>query len=176
MIVYLLRHASAGQHTLNSKEDEKRPLDKEGEKQSRDVGRAFAALKIEVDVVVSSPLTRALQTARIAAKEFGLDDKIVTDDSMRPEASYDQFQDLLSRYRKNKAILVVGHNPSITEFVQRQLTGNESRDWFEFKKGAVVKLEVEGQKATLNWVITPKLVRVLQTASTSNSRPKTLRK
>jgi len=176
MIVYFLRHASAGQPVVNSREDEKRPIDKEGEKQSHDVGHLLAAMKVEVDVIISSPLTRALQTAEIVAGDSSHQNKIVTDDAMRPGATYDQFQDLLTRYRKNEAIMVVGHNPSITGFVQRLLTGNESRDWFEFKKGAIVKVEVEGRQASLQWVMTPKMARALQTASATKSRPNTSRK
>jgi phosphohistidine phosphatase len=176
MIVYFLRHASAGQHGLDPKKDEKRPLDKTGEKQSRDVGSALAALEVEVDVILSSPLTRALRTAKLAAAEFGHKDKIVTDDAMRPDAGYDQFQDLLTRYGKNKAILLVGHNPSITEFVLRLLSGSEAREWLDFKKGAVIKLEVDGGKASLKWMLTPKLAKLFQSTSASSSRPKTLRK
>lgn len=176
MIVYLFRHASAGQHKLSSKEDEARPLDETGKKQSRDVGRALAALEVEVDVVISSPLTRALETAELATAEFGHNDKIVTDDAMRPESSYAEFQDLLSRYGKNEAIMLFGHNPSITEFAVHLLTGSRSRECIEFKKGAVVKLEVERGNGKLHWMLTPKLARVLQTGSAKSSRPKTLRK
>ncbi len=176
MIVYFLRHASAGQHGINPKQDEKRPIDKIGERQSRDVGRALAALDVEVDAVVSSPLTRAVQTAELAAKEFGHQGKIVINEAMRPEANYDQFHDLLTQYSKDRAILVVGHNPSITEFLMHLLTGNEHSNCIEFRKGAVAKVEVEESKGVLNWMLTPKMARALQTASAKSSRPKTSRK
>ncbi len=176
MIVYLFRHASAGDPIANPAKDEKRPLDEDGENQSHDVGRVLAALKIEVDVIISSPLTRALQSAELAAKEFRHKDKIVTDDAMRPEAGYDQFQDLLTRYGKNKAIMVVGHNPSISVFANHLLSGSNRRDCAEFKKGALMKVEVKSGRGKLNWMLTPKLARVLQTASPKSSRPKTAKK
>lgn len=176
MIVYFFRHASAGQPDSSPKKDEVRPLDEAGKKQARDIGRVLAAMKVEVDVIISSPLTRALQTAELAAAAFKHKDKIVTDDAMRPEAGYDQFQDLLTRYRKNEALMVVGHNPSITEFLLRLLCGSRARQWVEFKKGTVVKVEVGGKKAILKWMLTPKLAKELQPASAKSSRPKTVRK
>lgn len=101
MIVYFLRHASAGQHKLSPKQDEKRPIDTIGERQSREMGKALAGLGVTVDAVVSSPLTRAIQTAELAATEFGHPDKIVINEAMRPEASYDEFQDLLTQYARS---------------------------------------------------------------------------
>ncbi len=176
MIVYFLRHASAGHAGFNPKQDEKRPIDKIGERQSRDMGRALAMLNVELDVVISSPLTRARQTAELAAKELGHKDKIVIDEAMRPEANYDQFHDLLAKHSKSQAIMVVGHNPSITEFLVNLLTGHDHSNWIDYKKGAVAKVEVEESRAVLQWMLTPKMARALQTVSAKSSRPKTSRK
>lgn len=176
MDIYLLRHASAGQYSPGTNDD-KRPIDKAGEQQSHDVGRALAALEPKLDLIISSPLTRALQTATIVAEELGHTDKIVTDAALRPEATYKQFEDLLSRYAKKKAIMVVGHNPSMTEFLVQMLSGNNAAPFIDFKKGALAKVEKDGsQPAVLKWCLTPKLVRAIQNASASNSRPKTASK
>ena len=65
MILYFLRHASAGEHLATPKKDEKRALDQEGIEQCGYVGRALAALDVQVDAIVSSPLKRAAQTASL---------------------------------------------------------------------------------------------------------------
>lgn len=175
MDIYFLRHASAGQYDPAGNDD-KRPIDKTGEQQSHDVGRALAALDLKLDVIISSPLTRAMQTAEIAAAELGHKGKIVIDGALRPEASYEQFEELLARHGKKKAIMVVGHNPSMTDFLTRVLTG-ESAEFIDFKKGAVAKVEREGREsAVLKWCMTPKVVRAIQQASASSSRPKTVSK
>ncbi len=122
MDIYFLRHASAN-HYDPAGDDDKRPIDKTGEQQSHDVGRALAALGLKLDVMISSPLTRALQTAEIAASELGHKDKIVIDAALRPEASYEEFEALLARYGKKKAIMVVGHNPSMTDFLNPDAVG-----------------------------------------------------
>lgn len=176
MNIYFLRHASAGQHSLTGN-DEKRPIDKAGEQQSHDVGQALTALGLKLDDIISSPLTRAMQTAQIAAGELGHKNKIVIDDALRPEASYEEFEDLLARHGKNKAIMLVGHNPSMTEFLNRILAGSDSANFIDFKKGAVAKVERDAREgAVLKWCMTPKVVRAIQQASASNSRPKTVSK
>jgi phosphohistidine phosphatase len=176
MIVYFLRHASAGLHKVLPKEDEKRPIDKIGEQQCHDVGRALVALGVKVESIISSPLTRAVQTAELAVKELGYKDRIEISEAMRPEASYDQFHDLLTQHAKSEAIMVVGHNPSITEFLLRLVIGSDHSECIDFKKGAVAKVSVEDGNGVLNWLFTPKMASKLQAGSARSSRPKTSRK
>ncbi len=176
MEIYFLRHASAGEAKLNPAKDEQRPLDKLGIEQCHIVGRALAALKVELDAIISSPLVRAQQTASIVAEKMGQKDKIVSDDALRPEASYEQFEQLLARYDRKEAIMVVGHNPSLTEFLNRLLTGADS-EAIELKKAVIAKVEKDGSKpAFLKWCMPPKVVRALQQGSAKSSRPKTVSK
>jgi len=177
MEIYFLRHANAGEPKLDHASDEERPLDKLGIEQSHNVGRALASLDLKLDVIISSPLTRAMQTVEIAAEEIGHKAKIVTDAALRPEASYEQFQELLRRHGRKDAIMVVGHNPSMTEFVNQLLFPDASLDAVEMKKGAVVKIEKIGSRpAVLKWSMTPKVIRAIQQGSASNSRAKTVSK
>jgi phosphohistidine phosphatase len=176
MIVYFLRHASANQHQILPKQDDLRPIDKLGKQQCHVVGRALVALGVKVDAVISSPLTRAVQTAELAVTELGYKDRIVISDALRPEANSDQFHDLLTHYSRSKAIIVVGHNPSITEFLLHLMTGNQPHDCVDFKKGAVAKVELHGEKGVLHWLLTPKMASRLQATSAESSRPKTSRK
>src|ERR1022692_5018857 len=79
MDIYFLRHANAGEPKVNPARDEKRPLDKLGIEQSHDVGRALAALGVSPEVIISSPLRRAAQTAAVVANELGYEDKVTGD-------------------------------------------------------------------------------------------------
>ncbi|HUI83095.1 MAG TPA: phosphohistidine phosphatase SixA [Candidatus Binatia bacterium] len=177
MDIYFLRHANAGEPKLNPARDEKRPLDKLGIEQSHDVGRALAALDVTVDAILSSPLRRATQTAAVVANEIGHEEKVLTDDALRPNAGYEQFQDLLRRYSRKDAILVVGHNPSMTEFLNRLLVNGSASAAVELKKGAVARVEKSGRKpAVLKWCVPPRFVRSIQQASARSSRPKTVSK
>ena len=175
MIVYFLRHASAGQSKNDPVKDERRALDEDGIEQCGYIGRALAALDVHVDVVISSPLKRASQTASLVGNEMGHEGKLVMDRALLPEASFQSFRELLNRYSKQEAILVVGHNPSLSEFLGK-LIGDGAEASIDFKKGAVAKVEVDRKMAALHWCLTPKLVRVLYESAAASSRPKTSRK
>src|SRR5260370_3719634 len=107
MIIYFLRHASAGEHLANPKKDEKRALDKEGIEQCGYVGRALAALEAQVDVVVSSPLKRSTQTASLVGNEMGYEGKLQIETGLRPHATFPDFPKLVQKYPPQEAILVV---------------------------------------------------------------------
>src|SRR3954471_1205668 len=109
MILYFLRHASAGESMSDPKKDKKRPLDAEGVKQSHSVGRALAALEVQPEVVISSPLTRAMQTASVIANELGFENKIQIEPALTPEGSYSDFVDMLRRVASAESVVVVGH-------------------------------------------------------------------
>jgi len=179
MIIFFVRHASAGEHVANPKKDEKRPLDADGIEQCGYVGRALAAMNVQPDVIVSSPFKRATQTASLIGNEIGYEGKIQLEPAMQPEASFADFRRMLEKYAKHEAIMVVGHNPSITEFLGRIVTKSGSEALVEFKKGAVARVETVRQAARLNWFFTPKMARAVQSAAAAaaeKSHPKTSRK
>ncbi|HEY6968164.1 MAG TPA: phosphohistidine phosphatase SixA [Candidatus Angelobacter sp.] len=176
MIIYFLRHASAGKSTSNPKKDARRPLDEEGILQARYIGRMLANLDVQVDQIVSSPLKRALQTASLVSNELAFESAVQTDDALLPESGSDQFRSLLARLRKYETVIVVGHNPSFTEFLSKSISGASGAAHIDFKKGAVAKVELEGRNGTLHWLVTPKIAHVLQESLKTSSRPKTSRK
>jgi len=175
MVIYFLRHANAGQKQFSdAAKDEKRPIDKVGEEQSHDVGRALAAIGVTVNVIISSPLTRAMQTAAIVSQELGHEEKLVLDDALRPEATFEKFKALLNRHKDKASIMVVGHDPSMTEFVNKVLSGGGPLAVIEMKKGSVAKVEKDIHRQTvLKWVMPPKVVQKIQRSSAKRSRPKT---
>lgn len=176
MIVYFLRHASAGQHVMDPKKDEKRPLDKDGIEQCGYIGRALAAMDTQVDVVISSPLKRATQTASLVANEIGHEGKLQIDDGLRPGATFADFTRLLAKYQRCDAIMVVGHNPNLSEFLSRLICSGSGRGGVDLKKGAVARVERSHQNGALQWYITPKFVRVIYASAAESVRPKTSRK
>ena len=175
MIVYFIRHASAGHHVLNPAQDEKRALDEEGIEQCTQVGRALAAMDVRVDAVISSPLKRATQTASLVANEIGFDGKLQRTPALRPGAGIEAFRELLDRNRHLEAVAVVGHNPSLSQFLSLIISEGASEGSIDLKKGAVARVDVSGGSGVLKWVVTPKIVQTISAAAKS-SRPKILRK
>jgi phosphohistidine phosphatase len=176
MIIYFLRHSSAGKSMLDANKDERRPLDEEGILQARYVGRLLAGLDVQVERIISSPLKRARQTAAIAANELAFESAVEVDDALRPQAQLAQFQTLLSRLKQYDAVMVVGHNPSLSEFLSKTISAGAGTTKIDFKKGAVAKVEIAGRKGLLAWLVTPKIARALQASRKLSSRPKTSRK
>ena len=176
MTIYFLRHASAGKKVLDEKKDEHRPLDEDGILQARYIGRMLANLDVRVEHIISSPLKRAMQTASLVANELAFEERIELKDALRPEANFEQFQAMLAHYRKSEAVIVVGHNPSFTEFLSKTISESAGAAQIEFKKGAVAKVEMSGKAGTLHWLVIPKIARTLQSGLKISSRPKTSRK
>lgn len=161
---------------LNPKKDERRPLDEEGILQSRYVGRMLASLDVQVDQIISSPLKRARQTASLVANELAFEQAIQLDEALRPDAEFEQFQAMLARHKQHDAVMVVGHNPSFTEFLSKSISSGGGATHIDFKKGAVAKIEMDGRTGTMQWLVTPKIARTLQASLKASSRPKTSRK
>ncbi|MFY9559223.1 MAG: histidine phosphatase family protein [Terriglobales bacterium] len=176
MFIYFLRHASAGQPLSNSKKDERRGLDKDGIEQCGYIGRALAALGVQVDVIVSSPLKRATQTAALVGNEMGHEGKLVLENGLRPEASFPDFQKMLAKYARQDSILLVGHNPNLREFLGRVISNSGCEATVELKKGAVAKVETRRSWGSLSWCITPRILRTVYAAAAESARPKTSRK
>jgi len=176
MILYFLRHASAGEHLATPKKDEKRALDKEGIEQCGYVGRALAALDVHVDAIVSSPLKRCAQTASLVGNELGYEGKLQLDAALRPEAGLADFRKLLEKYARQEALLVVGHNPNLSQFLGAVISDSGCEASLELKKAAVAKVEMRRSSGTLAWCVTPKLVRALYETAVASSRPNTSRK
>src|SRR5580692_1194879 len=155
MIIYYLRHANAGERLTNPKKDEKRALDRDGIEQCGMVGRALVALDTTVDIIISSPLKRAAQTASLVGNELGYEGKLQLEDALRPGASFADFRKLLDKYARREAIMVVGHNPNLSEFLGRSISETGCEAALELKKGAVARVEMNRNAALLHWSLTP---------------------
>ena len=176
MILYFLRHASAGERMSSAKKDEKRALDELGVEQCGAVGRALAALDVQVDLILSSPLKRAAQTASLVGNEMGYEGKLQLEEALRPNATFSDFRRLLDKHSAREAIMVVGHNPNLSEFLGRSISEAGCEAAVDLKKGAVAKVEMGRNAAALHWCLTPRVLRALYAAAAESARPKTSRK
>jgi phosphohistidine phosphatase len=145
----------------NPKKDEKRALDEVGVEQCGNVGRALSALDVQVDVILSSPLKRAAQTASLVGNEIGYEGKLQLEDGLRPSASFADFRKLIDKYARHDSIMVVGHNPNLSEFLGRSISEAGCEAAVELKKGGVARVETGRNSAVLHWYLTPKVVRAL---------------
>lgn len=175
MILYLMRHASAGVFRENPLLDAKRGLVKEGKEQCMLMARMLGALKVQVDVIVSSPLKRAMQTAQFVGTELGYDSKVEVSTALLPSASFAEFQNMLSKYSGREGILAVGHNPVLFQFLGRMITGNGGAA-IRMRKGSIARVDLDHHPPRLQWLIDPRSARAIYASAGKSSRPKTSRK
>ena len=161
MIVYFLRHASAGERKKDPAKDERRGLDASGIKQAGDIGRLLARLEVQVDAVYTSPLKRCTQTAAVVANEIGHEGRLQLDAALRPEATMGDFRDLLERASHLQSILAVGHSPNLRQFLGRLIGDPGHLAEVELKKGAIAKVEILPHRSRLNWCLSPRIVRAM---------------
>jgi phosphohistidine phosphatase len=161
--VYLIRHGIAEERGDAWPDDAKRPLTEEGMSRLRKSIRGLARIGVTCDVVLTSPLVRARQTAEIVAAGLGPRPSLVTVDSLAPGGSFAAVVADLEKHARKARIALVGHEPNIGELAAR-LIG--SRHAIEFKKGAVCRVDLEALPPSgpgqLRWLLTPKIMRALK--------------
>jgi phosphohistidine phosphatase len=166
MELYLLRHAQAVEPAGKGFEiDSDRVLTPEGKTRAREVGRALNQLRLSFNVIVTSPYVRARQTAEIVAGVMDVDDLLIVSNHLAPTGQAAALiGELNRRYSHLERVLVVGHEPSLSELASKLVTGN-FRLPLNLKKAGLIKLEVDvlryGRCATLEWVIPPRLLSAL---------------
>lgn len=152
MQLYFLRHGEADWPHW-TKPDDERPLTDFGKKEVRQVGNFLKRLDVKANLVVTSPLPRALQTAEIAAEQ--LKAKLQQDEALEPGFGITGLRTLLERHY-SKALMLVGHEPDFSSVISA-LTGASLK---LSKAGlALVDLDPETEKGRLLWLFPPKLAR-----------------
>ena len=175
MILYLMRHANAGAVRDNPVLDAKRGLIKEGKEQCMLMARVLGALKAPIDVIVSSPLKRARQTAQLVGTELGYDAQVEIHAGLGFDASYAEFQNLLAKYADREGVLAVGHNPNLFQFLGRLITGNGGAS-IRMRKASIARVDMQSHPPRLQLLMDPRSARAIYASVTKRSRPKTSRK
>jgi phosphohistidine phosphatase len=166
MEVYLLRHGEAGNWVPIAARDNERALTAAGRKEIEDIGEAMEEMGYEFDLVASSPLKRAMDTALIV--NTGLKRKASVEEwpELSPEGSRDAFYKRLAKAKAGSSVLCVGHEPYLTTVIG-EVTGRDGPGSPGFrialKKGGLARLSVDGFTprvvGELRWLLTPKQIR-----------------
>lgn len=121
------------------------------------------------DLILSSPLVRAWQTAEIVAKKYGLknSEKIQETVALAPSSRFDP---LLAEIEacSGKRLLLVGHQPHLGDLIAFLIADGFARS-VPLKKGSLACLEIDPtsprSSCHLQWLITPKQLRLLSKAN-----------
>jgi len=152
MQLYFLRHGEADWPDWKKSDDE-RPLTDFGKKEMRDVAKFLARLNVRLNLIVTSPLPRASQTADIAADY--LKGKVRKDELLAPGFGMSELRTVLKRHDA-KALMLVGHEPDFTTVIS-----GLTRASLKLSKGGVALVDVDpdSEEGKLLWLFPPKIAR-----------------
>jgi phosphohistidine phosphatase len=169
MRLLVIRHGLAGdreEFAFTGRPDSERPLTKEGRVKMKRSASGLARIVPELDLIATSPLVRAVQTAEIVADAFGGMDLTIVDE-LSPEHAADDMLPWVRSHDPGTVIGVVGHEPHLGFLVGWLLTGRHE-SFVELKKGAACMLAFDDPPAaggaTLEWLLQPGHLRTLRKA------------
>jgi phosphohistidine phosphatase len=164
VILYVLRHGIAETDAPGG-DDRLRRLTPRGREKMRAAAEGMAALGLDLDVLLTSPLVRAAETAAIVAdvlpgcptpREFlGLAPSVGAAEVVRG----------LRPFARQEAVAIVGHEPGLSQVASLLLAGSPGGVALVLKKGGLIAIEIVEEPAprsgTLRWMLTPRHLRRL---------------
>lgn len=167
MELFVIRHAIAeplGKE--NGFSDEKRRLTAEGGNRMREVMKGLAKLGVEFDLILTSPLARAVETAEIVGTAAGLTKKEIKQSvNLAPGASVESLFAEIKGLTGVEAIALIGHQPDLGVLISRIIQSVAGDLSIQLKKGSVCCLNVTETVPTLRgdmvWLLTPRQLRLV---------------
>jgi phosphohistidine phosphatase len=159
MKLTIIRHGIAVPSGTEGIPDDERRLTKKGRRRFQDVAHGLAEICARPDVLLTSPLPRAVETARIAAEAWGA----ITPSSepALAQGDVDQILAVLGQHAPDQHVAIVGHEPTLSSLLAR-LLGSGSAERFAFRKGGVAHIDIPGspsQGGRLEWFTRPRILR-----------------
>ena len=160
MRLYFLRHATAYSRDEWDGPDSERPLSDEGLGTAADIAETIDVLDLGLGVILSSPFERALRTAIIVREQLRDAPPLVEERALEPSSfCLEALTAMLAPYRETAAVMLVGHEPTMTEVLEALLGGGR----YALKKGGLVRVDLDPidlSGAVLRWFAPPRLLKV----------------
>jgi phosphohistidine phosphatase len=165
MKLYIVRHAIAVPRGTPGIQDDERPLTEEGVRKMRQAAEGLRILDYVPDLILSSPLVRARQTAEILLEAFGKNITLKLLSTLAPSAGKKELYGSIEASAKmRKSLMLVGHQPSLGEIAGEIAWGSPGFA-IELKKGGACFIEIERfgdpPKGSLVTLLTPSILRTL---------------
>jgi phosphohistidine phosphatase len=165
MDLFILRHGKAG-HSSGEADDDKRALTPAGRKEIRTIARWMHREKIQFDVIASSPLVRASETAGIVARTLDLKDQVVIWKDLAPGGDLDTVCYSAAQTNSGENVLVIGHEPAMSALVGKIISPGGTASVM-FSKGGLAKIRFfafddRKPSGVLQWLLTAKQIRAMR--------------
>jgi phosphohistidine phosphatase len=163
MLIYLLRHAIAEPRGSAEYPNDDRPLTEAGIRKMTQEAKNLSRIIPPFDVILASPLSRAVETANIVAGALPAETSVQICRELLPGSSIKKLMAYLAKYKNLSNILLVGHEPDLGRLASNLLGSPVSI--LELKKGSIACIEVDclppSTAGRLLWLLTPGHVRAL---------------
>src|SRR5712692_6561509 len=162
MDLYILRHGEAGKRVPNEKIDAERTLTGAGKKEVAEIARSLKRLKIKFDLIATSPLKRAYETAVTARSVLNVGkNALEVWNELQPQGNKIELYRKLSKLDHNYSILLVGHEPYLSGLVGEIISGDGLGDKsidIRLKKAGLAKVVVSSfstsrARGDLRWLL-----------------------
>ncbi len=156
--LYIIRHGLAGEHGTYTNDND-RPLTDEGQTKTKRVAQRLKELGIRFDLMQTSPLIRAQQTAELLQ---GLSDRLEVCADLAPGGNFDAWVGGLEQWKQagKTQLAIVGHEPALSEWAERLLWGSVRHQLILKKAGVIGLLLPEKEspigRSQLFWFTPPK--------------------
>ena len=164
MILYVLRHGIAAEASPGG-DDRSRALTPRGRMKMRSGALGMRRFGITLDVLLTSPLVRAVETAAIVAEVYAGTPMPAELPALAPGVAPAETLKALRSHARQRHVAIVGHEPGLSALVALLLTGSAEGMALDLKKGGLVAVDIDGVpapgRATLRWVLTPRQLRRL---------------
>ncbi len=166
MQICLLRHGPAEERGAHYPDDDVRPLSPGGLAKTEAAANGFIKL-FKPDVILTSPLVRAQQTAEIMRRASGL--KRVWQEPALASGDDRALFAALQKLQAAESILLVGHQPLLSHTLSNLVAGDPYSMQSTFKKGAAAAVTIAGAAVepgagTLEWLLQPAQLRAMADA------------
>ena len=163
MQFYILRHAIAIPRGTPGYPNDDRPLTEDGINKMIECAKGIYSIAGSFDAIISSPLIRALHTAKILAEHTLYKGEITISDYLLPGSPQRSLFKYLSEFNNLEKVCITGHEPHLGYIASKLLGINESV--IELKKGGMCRIDIHGfspdNTGKLIWLFQPKQLRLL---------------
>ena len=172
--LYLLRHGDAGKRMAVAAGGNTGdvPLTIGGREEIAIIARSVKALNLRFSAIVTSPLKRAVQTAKIIAKVLAIENRISVWNDLVPEGNRSKLYNKLNQYTRDSSVLMIGHEPYLSNIMydmifQKNRVNQLGR--ISLKKAGLAKIRVisltPNISGELRWLLTPRILKLLEKGS-----------
>lgn len=157
MILYFLRHGLAGNPQDWKGDDRERPLTNKGKNHLELTAETLSRMDLGLERIITSPLTRARQTAAIIATQFKMKKNIIEDDRLAHGFDIHKLGEILESQAGTRVLMLVGHEPEFSTVIS-ELTGGGR---IELKKGGMARVDIPDPsvlEGSLAWLLPPQIL------------------